>query len=94
MITKKDVEHIAWLARLTLIEEEKDRFSSQLKDVLEYFQVLDEVPEDLEPTYHVLGLQNVFREDVPDESRMLMQEEALANAPRKENGYFKGPRIV
>lgn len=93
MIDKEDVEHVAWLARLDLEEEEMERFTGQFADILEYFEVLDDVPDDVEPTYHVLGLQNVFREDRADRERMLTQEEALENAEEKEDGYFKGPRI-
>jgi aspartyl-tRNA(Asn)/glutamyl-tRNA(Gln) amidotransferase subunit C len=48
--------------------------------------------EGIEPTYRVVDLANVFREDVACKS--LTQEEALKNAPRRENGYFKSPRIV
>jgi aspartyl-tRNA(Asn)/glutamyl-tRNA(Gln) amidotransferase subunit C len=46
----------------------------------------------VEPTYRVVDLVNIFREDVARKS--LSQEEALKNAPRRENGYFKSPRIV
>ncbi|HOV52419.1 MAG TPA: Asp-tRNA(Asn)/Glu-tRNA(Gln) amidotransferase subunit GatC, partial [Methanothrix sp.] len=60
---------------------------------LEYFHQLDEVDtEGVEPTYRVVELSNIFREDVACPS--LSQEEALRNAPRRENGYFKSPRIV
>ena len=48
--------------------------------------------EGVEPTYHVIGLNNVFREDEATEP--LPQEEALRIAPRHEKGYVKGPRIV
>jgi len=54
---------------------------------------LDEVEtEGIEPTYRVVDLANIFRDDTT--SKSLSQEEALKNAPRRENGYFKSPRIV
>jgi aspartyl-tRNA(Asn)/glutamyl-tRNA(Gln) amidotransferase subunit C len=93
MITKEDVEHISWLASIKIEDEEKDEFVEQFNSILEYFHQLDEVDTDgVEPTYRVVDLANIFREDVARKS--LSQEEALKNAPRRENGYFKRPRIV
>ena len=48
--------------------------------------------EDVEPTYHILPLKNVFREDIPRES--LPRELVLMNAKHVEDGYFKGPKIM
>jgi len=93
MITKEDVEHISWLASIKIKDEEKDELVEQFNSILEYFHQLDEVDTDgVEHTYRVLDLANIFREDVARKS--LSQEEALKNAPRRENGYFKSPRIV
>ncbi|MDM7935643.1 MAG: Asp-tRNA(Asn)/Glu-tRNA(Gln) amidotransferase subunit GatC [Methanothrix sp.] len=93
MITREDVEHISWLASIKIEDDFKDELVRQFNTILEYFQQLDEVDtEGVEPTYRVLDLENVFREDIPSGS--LSQEEALSNAPRKEDGYFKSPRIV
>jgi aspartyl-tRNA(Asn)/glutamyl-tRNA(Gln) amidotransferase subunit C len=92
-ISVKDVQHIASLACIDLEQAKQERFASQFNSILEYFKELDGLNTDnVEPTYHVIGLNNVFREDIVEES--LSQEEALRNAPRKEKGYFKGPRIV
>ncbi|MEM1515274.1 MAG: Asp-tRNA(Asn)/Glu-tRNA(Gln) amidotransferase subunit GatC [Candidatus Bathyarchaeia archaeon] len=92
-IKKKDVEHIAWLAHIELTEMEKELFVEQFNRILELFRKIDEVnTEGVPPTYHVVDLKNVFREDEVRES--LSKEEALKNAPRKENGFFKSPRIV
>jgi len=93
LITQEDLEHICWLCRIALAEDEKQLFTQQLNTVLGYFDKLDEVDtEDVEPTYHVLNIKNVFRKDEVEPS--LSQEEVLANAPRSENGYFRAPRIV
>lgn len=93
MITGEDVDHISWLASIKVAEEEKEGFVALFNSVLDYFQKLDELEtEDVEPTYRVVDLTNVFREDVVKES--ISQEESLRNAPRTENGYFKSPRIV
>ncbi len=93
MITREDVEHISWLASIKIEDEEKDEFVEQFNSILEYFHQLDEVEtEGIEPTFRVVDLVNIFREDESFPS--LSQEEALRNAPRRENGYFKSPRIV
>jgi aspartyl-tRNA(Asn)/glutamyl-tRNA(Gln) amidotransferase subunit C len=93
MISSKDVEHISWLASIKINDDEKEKFVEQFNSILEYFHQLDEVDTDgVEPTYRVIDLANVFREDAI--SKSLTQEEALKNAPKRENGYFKSPRIV
>ena len=93
MITAKDVEHIGSLACVDLTDPETELFAKQFNSILEFFQELDGVnTEDVEPTYHVIGLTNVFREDVAAPS--LPQDDALANAAKKDKGFIKGPRIV
>jgi aspartyl-tRNA(Asn)/glutamyl-tRNA(Gln) amidotransferase subunit C len=93
MITREDVEHISWLASIKISDDEKEKFVDQFNSILDYFHQLDEVDtEGIEPTYRVVDLANVFRDDVACKS--LTQEEALKNAPRRENGYIKSPRIV
>ena len=92
-ISVKDVQHIAGLACVDLEPAQEERFAKQFNSILEYFKELDGLnTEGVEPTYHVIGLNNVFREDEAKEP--LTQEEALRIAPRHEKGYVKGPRIV
>jgi aspartyl-tRNA(Asn)/glutamyl-tRNA(Gln) amidotransferase subunit C len=92
-IDKKQVEHIARLARLAISEEEKELFGSQLSKVLEYIEKLNELDtKDVEPTSHVVALTNVMREDAPAAS--LPQEEALRNAPDRAGGFYRVPRII
>lgn len=92
-ITKKDVEHVAWLARLALTDEEKDMFTRQLSQILEHAGKIAELDTSkIPPTSHVLPVKNVFRED---ETRpCLSREEALSNAPAKERGMLKIPKII
>jgi aspartyl-tRNA(Asn)/glutamyl-tRNA(Gln) amidotransferase subunit C len=92
-LSKKDVEHIAWLAHIELSDEEKTLFTGQFNEILDYFKKIDEVDtEGVEPTYHVLDLSNVSRKDETEPS--LSTEEALKNAPKKEKTFIKAPRIV
>lgn len=93
MIEKKDVEYVAWLARLELDEDEKDLFTRQLGQVLEHAGRISSLRlEDVEPTSHAVPLCNVMRDD--EVRPGLTQEEALSNAPRNEGGYFVVPRII
>jgi aspartyl-tRNA(Asn)/glutamyl-tRNA(Gln) amidotransferase subunit C len=93
MITREDVEHISWLASIKIEDEEKDRLVEQFNSILEYFHQLDEVDtENVQPTYRVVDLANIFREDEAYPS--ISFDQALQNAPRREDGYFKSPRIV
>ena len=92
-LSQKEVEHIAWLAHIELSENEKNLFTEQFNEILEYFKKIDEAnTQEIEPTFHVLDLKNVSRKDkvVPS----LSIEEALKNAPKKEKKFIKGPRIV
>jgi len=92
-ITKQEVEHVAKLARLELSEQEKDKLTDQMSNILTYVEKLNEADtQGIEPTSHVLDIKNVMREDVPEES--LSQERALANAPEKAAGHFKVPKII
>ena len=92
-LSKKEVEHIAWLAHIELSDQEKSLFTEQFNEILDYFKKIDEVDtEGVEPTYHVLDLKNVSRTDKTTPS--LPIEEALRNAPKKEKKFIKAPRIV
>jgi len=92
-LSEEKLRHLAWLAKLELSEEEVTRFTAQLARVLDYFKVLDEADvEGVEPAFNVLGLANVMREDEPGPT--LSQDEALANAPAKEDGYVEAPAMV
>jgi aspartyl-tRNA(Asn)/glutamyl-tRNA(Gln) amidotransferase subunit C len=92
-LTEEDVAHLAWLARIELSDQEQRRFTAQLNTILEYFAMIDRVDtRDVRPTFHAFDLVNVMRDDVVEPC--LTMEEALRNAPRREKGYFKAPRIV
>jgi len=92
-LSKKEVEHIAWLAHIELSDQEKALFTEQFNEILDYFKKIDNVDtEGIEPTYNVLDLKNVSRTDETTPS--LPIEEALRNAPKKEKKFIKAPRIV
>jgi len=87
------VAHEADLARIRLSEEERRRMEKDLDHILDYISQLNEVPvEGVEPTYHVLPLANVFRDDRIEPS--LPVEEALKNAPDRSGTFFRVPKIL
>ncbi len=93
LVSLEQTEHLSWLAKVELSEEEKKIFTEQLNRILDFFKKLDELDtSNVPPTYHVVELANVFREDEP--TPPLPQEEALRNAAHKKNGYFIAPKIV
>jgi aspartyl-tRNA(Asn)/glutamyl-tRNA(Gln) amidotransferase subunit C len=84
---KIDVRHVAKLANLSIKEEDIEKFETQLSEVLDYINKLDEVDvTNVVPTSQVTGLENVSRVDEPRPS--LTQEEALSGAAVKHNGFF------
>ncbi|MCA1839515.1 MAG: Asp-tRNA(Asn)/Glu-tRNA(Gln) amidotransferase subunit GatC [Actinomycetota bacterium] len=92
-ITRKDVEHVARLARLQLSEEELDLFGDQLSKILDHAQRVTSLEtDDVPPTSHAIALANVTRPDVVEPS--IEQGAALANAPSEEASHFKVPRIL
>lgn len=92
-ISRDDVEHVAYLARLGLTEEEKDRLAQQLSNILEAMQTIARVDTSaIPPTAQVIPLRNVMREDEPRPS--VPVDEALRNAPRREGDYFLVPPVL
>ena len=92
-LSYEQVRHIAWLARLGLSEEEVQKFSLQLSNILENFEILKQVDTaNVPPATHTIPLQNVFRKDEVAES--YSQAEILSNAPRQEGNCFKVQAIL
>ncbi len=92
-VTLKDVEHIAQLARLEFSEEEKQKFTHQLNDILAYAEQLNKLDtSNVEPLSHVIELSNVFRDDTVKPG--FTTEDALKNAPAKSEKFFKVPKVI
>ena len=91
MLSRDQVLHVAKLARLELTEDEMERFSGELSKVLDYIEKISELGdlEDIEPTSHVVAVENVLRADEPRPS--LPVEVALENAPDPALGGFRVP---
>ncbi|MFA5303756.1 MAG: Asp-tRNA(Asn)/Glu-tRNA(Gln) amidotransferase subunit GatC [Candidatus Nanoarchaeia archaeon] len=93
MIDKEKVRHVAKIARINLTEEEVDKFSRQLNDVIESFAILDELDvEEIAPSFHPIRTENILRDD--EVKKCLKKDEIFKLACHKENDYFKAPKIV
>ncbi len=90
MIDRDQVLHVARLSRLRLSPEELERMPGELSKILEHVERMNELDLDgVEPTAHVVELQNVLREDEPRPS--LPRERALQGAPDVAEGGFRVP---
>jgi aspartyl-tRNA(Asn)/glutamyl-tRNA(Gln) amidotransferase subunit C len=90
VIEREQVLHVAKLARLGLSEEEVERMAGELSGILEHVDRIAGLDlDDVEPTSHVVELENVLRADVPHQS--LLPEVALASAPDPAEGAFRVP---
>jgi aspartyl-tRNA(Asn)/glutamyl-tRNA(Gln) amidotransferase subunit C len=90
MIDREQVLHVARLARLRLSDEEVERMGEELSTILDHIEKLNELDLDgVEPTSHVVELENVLREDVPRPS--LPRAKALEQAPDEAGGGFRVP---
>ena len=90
MIDRDQVLHVARLARLRLSEQEVETMAGELSGILEHVDRIGKLDlEGVEPTSHVVALENVLRADVP--WRSLPREAALASAPEPVDGAFRVP---
>ena len=92
-IDTKTVEYTARLARIELTEQELDKLSGQLDEIISFIDRLKTLDiGNIAPMSHILPVENVLREDEPRPS--LPPDEALKNAPRKENNFFAVPKVI
>lgn len=89
MVSEKDVQHIAGLADVGISTEELGTFTHQFNAILEYFDILDRVEGNGQVTR---DLYNILREDEIEPS--LPQDDVLRNAPAREDGFIKAPRVM
>jgi len=93
MLEREDVDKVAHLARLNLTDTESEQFTTQLGDILDYFEQLSELDvADVEPTTRAIDVSNVTRADAltPYADR----DAIFACAPEQAEDYFKVPQIM
>ena len=89
-VTEKDLETTARLSRLAIPADERADALARLGDFLTYVDNLSGVDtEGVRPTTYALPIENVFRAD-----EVRPNEAALSNAPLREDGYFKVPKVL
>ena len=92
-LERSEVKNIASLARIGLTEDEIMMFGDQLSQILEQFEVLNELDTTgVTPTGHAGGLQSVMRDDEAQDS--LDHDDVLKNAPRREGEFFRVNSLV
>lgn len=92
-ISREEVEKVSLLARLRLSEEELDKMTTQLGAILQYIELLGEVDTAaVQPMAHALDVADVFRADEVRPS--LDREEALANAPHRDDECYLVPAVL
>ena len=92
-LTRSDVEHVAFLARLRLTGEELDRLEGQLNHILDQYEKLSEIDTSaIPPTAQTIELENILRDDVARPS--LPVEAVLRNAPSTEGDFIIVPPIL
>ncbi len=93
MIDNKTVEYVANLSRIELNGDEIERLSGQLSHILDFIDKLKEVNIDMViPTSHAISVENVLREDLPEDS--LPVEKVISNAPSKKENFFLVPKVI
>jgi aspartyl-tRNA(Asn)/glutamyl-tRNA(Gln) amidotransferase subunit C len=92
-VTAKDVAYIAELAKLRFSDEEQEKMARELNAILHYVEKLNEVDtEGVEPLSSIHDQQNVFRPDCRKPS--IDNQDALKNAPDREDRFFKVPKVI
>ena len=92
-LSRADVEHVAYLARLGLTDDELGRLEGQLNHILDQYAILATVPTDhIAPTAQTIELENILREDVAAPS--LDVQDVLANAPERDGDFMVVPAIL
>jgi aspartyl-tRNA(Asn)/glutamyl-tRNA(Gln) amidotransferase subunit C len=92
-LTREDVAKVALLARLRLSDDELDRMTEQLGQIVGYVEQLQELNTDgVEPMAHGVELSNVFRNDLLRPS--LPRDQALANAPKRDEECYRVPAVL
>jgi aspartyl-tRNA(Asn)/glutamyl-tRNA(Gln) amidotransferase subunit C len=92
-ISSQEVEYVAHLARLEVTDQEKEKFTAQLNDILLYIDKLNELDtKGVAPMSHAMAVTNAFREDRIVES--IGTEKSLTNAPDARGEFFRVPKVI
>ncbi|MGH9978535.1 MAG: Asp-tRNA(Asn)/Glu-tRNA(Gln) amidotransferase subunit GatC [Nitrososphaeraceae archaeon] len=88
MVSKDEIKHLGWLARLDLSEEELLKYETQIDRIIQHFEILDGLTIDiLEPTYFKKSVRNLRTDQAKD-----FEESVLPKTRNRKDGYLKGPK--
>lgn len=93
-IKREDIIHLADLSNFSLSDNEIDKLSGDLKNIIGYISELDQLDtENIEPTYQVFEMENVWREDeiLPQDAS---REQLLALTVEEKNNQIKVPKVL
>ena len=92
-LSLEEVRHISQLSRLSLSEDEAELYATQLSNIIDYVEQLNNADTSgTEPTSHIIPLNNVMADDRQGIS--LPREEALKNAPDTTGTFYRVPKII
>ncbi len=93
IIDDETIEYVSILAKLELLEQEREQAKKDMGRMLDYIDKLGELDtEGVEPMVHIFPVQNVFRDDIVTNSDM--REQLLSNALEQKDGMFVVPKTV
>jgi aspartyl-tRNA(Asn)/glutamyl-tRNA(Gln) amidotransferase subunit C len=92
---KEELETIAFLARIDIKEDEKEKYLADINRMFDYVEVLQEPSvTDLNPTMHVTELRNVWREDIVKPCPREVIDQMLNSAPLREGSFYKIKKVI
>lgn len=95
MLSKKEVQHIAKLARLGLTEKEIKKYQKELSSILDYIEKLKEVDVSrISPTSHSIEMENVIRSDEVKSAKSEVIKKIIEQAPETKEGFLKVKSIL
>lgn len=90
MVSKEEVKHLAWLARIELDDKELEVYTTQVEQIIGYFDILDKISlEDVQVSQRSVSYTK-FRDDVPKES----SDNALSVVKNTKERFVKAPKMV
>lgn len=91
VITKEEVEHLGWLAKLEMSDTEIQRYTTQIEEIINYLNKLDTMPlEQVEP----ITMKKRFSELRKDVSETFVEDNSVLGTAYRKDGFVKGPRMV
>lgn len=94
-ITTQAVKHVAALAHIPITDSEATNLQTAFSETLDEVNKLTSIDvTKTSPTHHTTGLENIWRDDVVNETRTFSQTQALSNAKKTHDGYFVVPRLI